>query len=242
MGAGTTGRRPVIGICARTAPVTLQGTQMTVSLSLQVHIDLLTAAGGSCVLLPLLPGVEQMVDDIDALLIPGGPDLDPSSYGGAAHPAVRGADPATDAAELALVGRVLAAGRPVVGICRGLQVLNVCRGGTLHVHLPEVIGNDGHRPESTSFTLGAQRLDVTPGSRIAAIFAEAVPETACHHHQAVDRLGAGLVATGHAADGVIEVVEADDHPFAVGVQWEASHGADPRLHDALVAAARRGAA
>jgi putative glutamine amidotransferase len=231
--------RPVIGICARTAPVTLQGTGMTVSLTLQSHVEFLAAAGCAPVLLPLLPGVEHIIGQLDGLLVPGGPDLDPALYGGIAHPRTRGVSPVMDAAELALVTGALRAGLPVLAICRGMQLLNVHGGGTLHQHLPDITGHDGHSPETEVFTLGRNRLDLQPGSRIAGIFGGGTPEVSCHHHQAIDQIGTGLTATAWAADGIIEVIEATDHPFAIGVQWEAGQTADERLHRALAQAARR---
>jgi putative glutamine amidotransferase len=229
---------PVVGICARTAPVTLQGTGMTVSLTLQSHVDFLASAGCTPVLLPLLPGVEHIIGQLDGLLVPGGPDVDPALYGGTAHPRTRGVSPVMDAAELALVNGALSAGLPVLAICRGMQLLNVHRGGTLHQHLPEITGHDGHCPETEAFTLGRQRLDLKPGSRIAGIFGGGTPEISCHHHQAINQIGTDLTATAWAPDGIIEAVEATDHPFAIGVQWEAGQTEDERLHRALAQAAR----
>ena len=230
--------RPVIGICARTAPVTLQGTGMTVSLALQSHVDLLASAGCTPVLLPLLPGVERVIGQLDGLLVPGGPDVDPALYGSTAHTKTRGGSPVMDAAELELVKGVLNAGLPILAICRGMQLLNVHRGGTLHQHLPEIIGHDAHRPETAAFTLGRNRLDLKAGSLIAEIFGDDTPEAFCHHHQAINQIGTGLTATAWAPDGIIEVVEVIDHPFAIGVQWEAGQTADGRLHLELAEAAR----
>lgn len=230
--------RPLIGICARTAPVRLQGAGMTVSLALQAHVDSLAAAGCTPVLVPLLPGAEHIAGRLDGLLIPGGPDLDPALYGDTAHPRTRQGRPAADAAEMALVKAALDAGLPVLGICRGMQLLNVLFGGTLHQHLPDVTGDDAHCPETAAFTFGRHPLRLAPGSLIAGILGEGGSEAACHHHQAVDRLAAGLAATAWAPDGVIEAVEAVGHPFAIGVQWEAGQTADERLHRALAAAAQ----
>ncbi|TNY36128.1 gamma-glutamyl-gamma-aminobutyrate hydrolase family protein [Thermomonospora catenispora] len=229
--------RPVVGICARTAPVALQGRELLVGLALQAHLDLLAAAGCTPVLLSLLPGAERLVDRIDGLLVPGGPDLDPALYGRAAHPATRAAGPDADRVELRLVGAALDAGLPVLGICRGMQLLNVLRGGTLHQHLPEVVGHDGHRPPRPG-EFGRHRLRLRPGSRIADILDEREPESACRHHQAVDRLGSGLLATAWAEDGTVEAVELPDHPFALGVQWEAGQTEDGRLHQALARAVK----
>ncbi|WP_407564703.1 gamma-glutamyl-gamma-aminobutyrate hydrolase family protein [Streptomyces sp. 184] len=237
--APSAGRRPVVGIAARTAPVTLQGVGMTVALTLQRHVDFLAAAGCTPVVLPLLPGGPDLPLPLDGLLIPGGPDLDPGLYGAERHPLTRGGDPHLDRAELALTQAALATGLPVLAICRGMQLLNVLRGGTLHQHLPEVTGDDRHSPATETYTLGRHRLDVTPGSRIADVLADGGAESACRHHQAVDRLGAGLVATARTADGVVEAIEAVDHPFALGVQWEAGQTDDERLHRALADAAAR---
>ncbi|MET9994721.1 gamma-glutamyl-gamma-aminobutyrate hydrolase family protein [Streptomyces mutabilis] len=231
------GRRPVVGICARTAPVTLQGSDLVVSLALQAHVAFLSEAGCTPLLLPLLPGAEDLAGRLDGLLVPGGPDLDPTLYGADAHPATRAMDPDADRVELALVGRALEAKVPVLAICRGMQLLNVLHGGTLHQHLADVTGHDGHRPRTPSFTLGRRPLKLLPGSRIAGILDEADPVTACHHHQAVDRLGDGLSATGWAEDGTVEAIEVTDHPFAIGVQWESGQTADKRLHQALARAA-----
>lgn len=234
-----TARRPVIGICARTAPVVLQGADLRVSLALASHVQFLANAGSSPVLLPLTPGIEQIVERLDGLLIPGGPDLDPALYGAPRHERARTGDPAEDRAEHALLRAALAAGIPVLGICRGMQLINVCRGGTLHQHLPEAVGNNDHCPQKDEYTLGKQLLTLQPGSRAAGIFRTGPAEIACHHHQGVDRIGDDLIATARAADGVIEMVEAVDHPFVVGVQWEAGQTPDERFHQALSEAASR---
>jgi putative glutamine amidotransferase len=147
-----------------------------------------------------------------------------------------------DTTELALVDGALGAGLPVLAICRGMQLLNVLRGGTLHQHLPEVTGNDEHCPETGAFALGRHRLDLKPGSRIAEILGEDSVETACHHHQAIDQLGTGLTPTAWAADGVIEAVEVTGRPFAVGVQWEAGHTGNEWLYRALADAAAHASA
>ncbi|TWF92107.1 putative glutamine amidotransferase [Streptomyces brevispora] len=230
-------RRPVIGIVARTAPVTLQGSGLVVSLALQAHIAYLHEAGCAPLLLPLLPGAEELLDRVDGLLVPGGPDIDPALYGEAAHPVTRAMTPDADRLELALLGAALDAGLPVLAICRGMQLLNVLHGGSLQQHLPDTTGHDGHRPDTPSFTLGRHPLDLVAGSRIAGVLDEDEPESACHHHQAVERLGDGLTVTARAADGTVEAVEVTDHPFAVGVQWEAGHTADRRLHHAFAGAA-----
>ncbi|WAL93078.1 gamma-glutamyl-gamma-aminobutyrate hydrolase family protein [Streptomyces sp. Je 1-369] len=230
---------PVVGITARTVPVTLQGTDMVVSLSLQSHVDFLAAAGCVPVVLPVRPGVEQLLDGLQGLLVPGGPDIDPALYGQERHPLTRVASTELDRAELALIGAALAAELPLLAICRGMQLLNVRCGGTLHQHLPEVTGTDAHRPQGAGFEFGRHVLDLRSGSRIARVYGDDTPKTACHHHQAVDRIGEHLAATARTPDGVVEAVEAVGHPFALGVQWEAGQTEDERLHRALADAARR---
>ncbi|MGW3136045.1 gamma-glutamyl-gamma-aminobutyrate hydrolase family protein [Streptomyces sp. NPDC001139] len=226
-------RRPVIGICARTAPVTLQGSDLTVALALHAHVAFMSEAGCTPVLLPLVQGAEDLIGRLDALLVPGGPDLDPALYGAVAHPATRAMSPDADRIELALLRAALDARLPVLAICRGMQALNVLHGGTLHQHLSDVTGHDGHRPRTASFTLGREPLTLQAGSRIAAVLDGEQEHTACHHHQAVDRVGSGLAVTARAADGTVEAVEVVGHSFAVGVQWELGQTPDKRLHHAL---------
>jgi gamma-glutamyl-gamma-aminobutyrate hydrolase PuuD len=126
----------------------------------------------------------------------------------------------------------------VLGVCRGAQLLNVALGGTLHQHLPDVVGHDGHNPTPGVFADVDVRLD--PAGRVGAAVGTGL-RVRCHHHQAVDRLAPGLVATAWAADGTVEAVEHPDAPFVVGVQWHPEEdAADLRLVAALVAAARAG--
>jgi putative glutamine amidotransferase len=229
--------RPVIGVCARTAQVNWLNFDLSVTLVPQQYVDLLAAAGCMPVLLPLLPGIEDMVGRLDGLLLPGGADVDPALYGAQAHPKTAGVSKATDAAEFAMLEQALNTGLPFFGICRGLQVLNVLRGGTLHQYLPDLTGDSGHQPEPGSF--GKQLLDLRPGSHVAEIFGDETTEVPCYHHQAIDRLGSGLVVTAQAKDGIIEAVEAIDHPFAVAVQWHADQIADERPFLAFAEAARK---
>lgn len=233
---------PVIGISARRAPVTLRGLDITVSLAIQPHVELLAAAGCVPVVIPPLPGAAHLVARLDGLLIPGGPDVDPALYGQRAHPTTHAVGGALDTGELALLDAAYRAGLPVLAICRGMQLLNVRHGGTLHQHLPEITGDDGHQPRTTAHDFGRQPLKAAPGSRIAAVYGDDPPETACHHHQAVDRIGTGLTATAWTPDGVVEALEAPDLPFVVGVQWEAGQVADEPLHRAFAAAATTHAA
>ena len=132
---------------------------------------------------------------------------------------------------------------PVLGICRGMQVINVARGGTLHQHLPDVVGHDGHAPVLGAF--GSHVVRVEPGSRLSRILGRDEGDlsiaTPTHHHQGVDKLGSGLTPTAWAQDGTVEAFELDedgDRPFLVAVQWHPEAGDDPSLFRAFVAAAR----
>jgi putative glutamine amidotransferase len=188
------------------------------------------------VLLPPLPGVAAAVDRLDGLLLTGGGDIDPGTYGAQPHPRTARVSAPRDAAELELLDAAMSAGLPVLGVCRGMQLVNVARGGTLCQHLAD---GAGHTPVPGTF--GSHPVRVAPGTRLAGILGANgdgvdVPTA---HHQAVDRLGEGLVATAWTGDGVIEAVEpsAGGDPFLLAVQWHPEAGTDPRVIEALVAAA-----
>ncbi len=223
-------------MCAHIGPMKLSVYDMPATFVPQSFIDKVSGAGCQPVLLPPLPGIEQSVPALDALLLLPGPDVDPGLYDAPRHPETRAAIE-RDTLELALLDAALTAGLPVLGICRGLQLLNVLRGGTLHQHLPEVVHHDQHSPGDVVF--GTQRARLLPDSRIRAILDCDSYVMPCHHHQAIDRLGTGLSVTARADDGVIEAVELECHPFTVAVQWHAENAEDDHLFRALAEAARR---
>ncbi len=206
------------------------------------YFELVAAAGGRPLLLPPVrsapdgpgAGAAELVATLDALVLVGGGDLDPAGYGLAGHPAVDGVDQDRDRSEEALLAAALDRDLPVLAICRGLQLLNVYLGGTLLPHLPDVVGHDGHRPAAGQFA----DVDVitVPGTRMADILG-ATDTVRCSHHQAVDRLGTGLVVSASSSDGVVEAVELPGHRFVVGVQWHPEETGDRRLFDALLAVA-----
>ena len=157
------------------------------------------------------------------------------AYGEEPDPEVGGVDRNRDASERALLAAALEADMPVLAICRGCQVLNVYLGGTLHQHLPDVVGNLDHR--SAPMVFGDVDVATVPGTMTAAVFG-AGTTVRCSHHQAIRDLGRGLVVTARAGDGVVEAVELPSARFVLAVQWHPEEGMDQRPFDALVRAAR----
>lgn len=199
-----------------------------------------TAAGGVAMLLPPQPvdsGIaERVLDGLDGLVITGGKDIDPAAYGQTAHPATDEPGRQRDAWEFTLLGAALERGLPVLGICRGAQVLNVALGGTLHQHLPDVIGHHGHRAGNAVFTTLPVRT--VPGTRLAALVGESV-DARCYHHQAIAELGQGLIVSAWDGDGVVEALELPGDGFVLAVQWHPEESLDDlRLFAAIVEAAR----
>jgi putative glutamine amidotransferase len=199
-------------------------------------------AGGVPVVLPPLEDrdVAPLVDQLAGVCVSGGPDIDPSFYGAEPHSKLGPVEPWLDAFELAVVRRADALGIPVLGICRGCQVLNVARGGTLHQHVPDVSdGSVSHR-QTASGRETTHDVRIEPGSRLAGIVGPELLDVNAFHHQAVDRLGRGLRAVAWADDGIVEAIEGDG--FYLGVQWHVEtlvhFPRHLRLFEALVEAAR----
>jgi len=202
--------------------------------------DMVSRAGGLPVLLPPSGGIAGALPRLDGLVLSGGGDLDPALYGAEPHPRAFPPSALRDSAELELCTAALASGLPVLGICRGLQVINVALGGTLHQHLPDLVGNDSHSPEEAGY--GSHKVSVASGSQLSGLLGRTEAAVPTHHHQAIDRLGAGLIATAWTDDGMIEAVEFGqpaEHAsqFMVAVQWHPEAGEDPSLFTALIAAA-----
>jgi putative glutamine amidotransferase len=207
------------------------------------YVDRVTEAGGIPVLLPPVPDIAEAVGRLDGLMLSGGGDIDPARYGAEPAAEITHVREERDSAEFALLDAAASLQLPVLGICRGMQVINVARGGSLHQHLPGVVGHDGHAPTPGAF--GQHEVRVPPGSRLSQVLGggERTLTAPTHHHQGVDRLGKGLTATAWAEDGTIEAFETDPAgPFLLAVQWHPEAGADLSLFRALVAAAREHAA
>jgi putative glutamine amidotransferase len=208
------------------------------------YVDKVARAGGLPVLLPPMDGGAGMLARLDGLVLSGGGDVDPARYGAAPHPAAGPFSAARDSAELDLCERALATGLPLLGICRGLQVINVALGGSLHQHLPDLVGDDSHSPDLGGYP--THKVSVAPATQLAAILGRSEAAVPTHHHQAIDRLGADLIATAWTDDGVIEAVEfehpaqfIDAAPFMIAVQWHPEAGDDLSLFASLIAAAKQ---
>lgn len=204
-----------------------------------VYLEGVTRAGGIAMLLPPQPVDEAVADQViarlDGLVLTGGRDVDPGAYGHDPHPNTDEPGRERDAWEFAVLGAALRRRVPVLGICRGPQVINIALGGTLHQHLPDVLGHTGHRVADATFA--AHTAEIASGTLLNRLLGESV-ETRCYHHQGIDRLGEGLIASAHC-DGVIEAIESTGDEFVVGVQWHPEENPDDlRLFTALVDAAR----
>jgi putative glutamine amidotransferase len=225
----------VIGISAYAERARWAAWDMPASVVPQRYLDKILAAGGTPVILPAVPGIAGVLSRLDGLLLVGGGDVDPVRYDAVPHPRTGRVNRTRDDAELALLTEALEQRLPILGICRGLQLLNVALGGTLHQHVPDVVGHERHSGGDGVFAWH----DVHLSPRCA--LTRAVGRTTLHvpslHHQAIDRLGTGLVACAWADDGLIEAVELEDHPYTVGVQWHPEADEDLGVFTALVATA-----
>ena len=229
-------RRPLVGITTYVEPARWAQWQLDAALIPLAYVRALDRAGARPLLVPPVEGgVEETLDALDGLLLSGGADLDPATYGAEPHPATANVRPERDRAELALLEAALARDLPVLAVCRGSQILNVARGGDLVQHLPEVIGSEAHR--ETPGVFSEHDVSVEEESRLRAIVG-AHTSVKSSHHQGFGRVGEGLRPAAWADDGTLEALGDPAHPFALGVLWHPEEGEDLTLFEALVDAAR----
>jgi putative glutamine amidotransferase len=235
-------RRPVIGICAAVERVSW-GAWRDVACSIMPisYSRAVQEAGAMALLLPpddvTAERPDELLDLVDGLMLAGGSDLDPASYGARPHPETRATWPERDRFELGLVHRALERDIPVLGICRGMQMLNVACGGTLDQHVPDRVGHEDHRHTPGTFSDHEVRLE--QGSLAARAVGAGATAVKSHHHQGVDELGEGLTATGWSTvDGIVEAIELEGKPYALGVLWHPEQDERSRVVGSLVEAAR----
>ena len=206
------------------------------------YVEAIRHAGGFAVMLPpdasLVEDPEEALELIDGLVLAGGADINPASYGQAQHAETAGTVLERDAFEIALVRAAIERDLPVLGICRGMQLLNVALGGTLLQHLPERFGHHEHRRVVGSFDGADHDVDVSEGTLAMRVVDEASHATKSHHHQGVDRLGEGLrVSAISPGDGLPEAIELPGKRFVLGVQWHPEADAASPVLTAFVQAA-----
>ncbi|HST55474.1 MAG TPA: gamma-glutamyl-gamma-aminobutyrate hydrolase family protein [Solirubrobacteraceae bacterium] len=235
--------RPVIGICTVLERARWGVWDQEAVLLARNYVQAVQRAGGLALMLAPDPRLTEepgeVLDLIDGLMLAGGADIDPDTYGEVAHPETEGTVPERDAFELALVRAAIARDLPVLGICRGMQLINVACGGTLLQHLPETFGHEQHRKVLGSFDGADHDVRLLEGSLAASVAGELVHATKSHHHQGVDRLGAGLRVGGVAStDELIEAIELPGKRFVLGVQWHPEADEASPVVGALVEQAR----
>jgi putative glutamine amidotransferase len=206
------------------------------------YLEAVRRAGGLALMIAADPELvadpDELLHRLDGLIVSGGVDVDPASYGAAAHPETTGVTPDRDAFEIALVRRAVEIDLPVLGICRGMQVLNIAFGGTLFQHLPETFGHEDHRRVPGNFDEADHDVCVVPDSVAEAVTGQRLHTTKSHHHQGVDRVGEGFVVSGTSAiDDLTEAIELPDSRFVLGVQWHPEADEHSPVIGALVQAA-----
>ncbi|HZL48309.1 MAG TPA: gamma-glutamyl-gamma-aminobutyrate hydrolase family protein [Solirubrobacteraceae bacterium] len=243
-------KRPVIGICTALEQARWSVWDQPAMLLARNYVDAVQRAGGLALMLPpdpqLVEDPEEVLDLIDGLLLTGGADIDPASYGQEAHAETVDTVPERDVFEIALVRAAIERDLPVLGVCRGMQLINVARGGTLLQHLPDHFGHGEHRRAIGSFDGADHDVRLLEGTLAARAAGECKHATKSHHHQGIDRLGEGLVVSGHSLlDDLPEAIEMDRSPparpsgrrFVLGVQWHPEADVASSVVGALVEAA-----
>ncbi|HEX6701584.1 MAG TPA: gamma-glutamyl-gamma-aminobutyrate hydrolase family protein [Gaiellaceae bacterium] len=230
--------RPLIGITTYVEPARWGYWELEAALIPQDYVESVENAGGRALLVPPSDdAVEETLDALDGIVFTGGADIDPKEYGAEAHAETFGIRGDRDRSELALMRAALERDMPVLGICRGIQVLNVARGGDLHQHLPDLVGHEQHKHDPPG-VFNDHEVEIAPETRLASILGD-THDVKSHHHQGLAKLGEGLVEAARADDGTVEAIEDPGQRFALGVLWHPEAGENKRLFEALVEEARR---
>lgn len=229
--------RPLIGVCAAVERARWGAWEQVAALLPRTYPEAIERAGGMPVMLPpdgmTTRSPRELLDRLDALIVAGGSDVDAATHGSDPHPETKGTNVDRDQFELALTREALQSDTPLLGICRGMQVLNVAAGGTLEQHLPDRLGHDDHRPVPGQWAEHDVRLE--PGSLAARSAGTDHLRVKSHHHQGVDRAGDGIEVTGWShGDDVIEAIELPDCAFALGVLWHPEEDPDDNIVPAFV--------
>ncbi|GAA1164884.1 anthranilate synthase component 2/putative glutamine amidotransferase [Kitasatospora gansuensis] len=227
---GALTERPLIGVSSYRDEAAWGVWRQPAALIPQSYVEAVERAGGLPVLLPPQDpaGAARVLARLDGLVLAGGPDLDPAAYGAEPHPRTGVPQPDRDGWEFALARAALDSGLPLLGVCRGMQLLNVVLGGDLVQHL------DPPDHQVAPATFQWQEVATAPGSRLAAILGSQA-KVRCYHHQAVGRPGEGLAVTARSTDGTVEGLELPGERFVLGVQWHPeTDPTDPRLFQALI--------
>jgi len=234
--------RPVIGLTTYLERAKTGVWDVPAAFLPKVYFEAVTRAGGIAVLLPPQPVdaevADRVLDSLDGLIITGGKDVDPARYGQQPHATTDVPRRDRDAWEDALLTAAITRGLPFLGICRGMQVLNVSLGGTLHQHLPDVIGSTRYNAGYGKFS--ENTVEVHAGTHVGALLDDAAALAVhSYHHQAIDEVGDGLAVSARSDDGTIQAVEVEGMPFGVAVQWHPEQNPDDlRLFAGLVEAAK----
>lgn len=241
--AALSGSKPLIGLTTYLEQAQTGVWDVQASFLPKVYFEAVTKAGGIAILLPPQPVdaeiAAQVLDGLDGLIITGGKDVDPARYGQEPHPETDTPRRDRDAWEDALLAVAIEKELPFLGICRGAQVLNVALGGTLFQHLPDVLGTNRYGLGEGNFAVNEVAVD--GGTTLAGVLGDTAPiDVKSYHHQAIDRVGDGLVVTARSDDGTVQAVELPTVPFGVAVQWHPEQDPeDIRLFEGLVDAARK---
>ncbi len=230
--------RPLIGISAAVEPASFGPWVEERSVLLPIgYARAVQAAGGIAAMLPpdgaAAEAPDELLDRLDALILGGGADVDPARYGAEREPQTGRSNPDRDRFEIALARRAQERYLPLLGVCRGMQILNVAAGGSLEQHLPDRLGHDQHRPMPGSWSEHEVRLE--PGSLAAGAAGAERLSVKTHHHQGIGELGHGFKATGWTTDDdTAEAIEQPEHGFTLGVLWHPEEDPDDRVIASLV--------